>query len=440
MRNTLFAAALVLMIAGAASAEDGTITVKKGVLTIGGYVQTGYYMSSDKTTTLTFDSTGAQTSSKETTLDTNTFKARRMRAKLSSTIIDKIVGGVFEYDFAASSLQDGYFWVSPQWEPLTVQIGRTKLPWMNEYLTSSAELSFVDRSLVADKWSYEFDYGMKLDLKAPIDDKNKVLAGFMYSNGYDPTGLIQATDKDTELDTIASKASGTTYVLDAKSKETDLKDIAFRLGYAGTVAEGLSINLGGGIMMNKATLLDTTSASASSPKVTYTELERQPITADLGINWATAKDSGLSVFASYTMDTKKKLVNTYELDETDPTLTTLATVETNDEMTGIMGGLTYLFGIDGAPLLTGLEPAVRYASYTDNTEVTTAGITNKTNDQTITQITGGLNLYMAKHNAKWQINYVMQNQEDAPYMSNGTKLDPNKKDTSKIQIQFQVKF
>jgi hypothetical protein len=441
MKQFLYTMVAILLIATFAAAEENA-TVKTGALQIGGYIQAGYYSQSDKTTPPVGDST---------TVNSDTFKARRVRAKISSTIVDKIVGGVFEYDFVSSfnstvsgssataavtGIQDAYFWFSPQCEPLTLYIGRVKLPWMQEYLTSSSELLWVDRSIVADKFKYEFDYGLKLDLKAPVAEGHKVLAGLMYSNGYNTTAGIQPTDSDTVAKEVTSMEDPTnpgTYIYDKKnSEEKDLKDIAARLGWDGKINDDFSIMLGAGVMMNKATKFDSGSTSSPDPKVTT--VERQPITADLTLKVV----KNLTVLGSYTMDTKKETIDQYSLDSATGDIS-MATTENKYDLTGMMGGIAYNIPIEGAPILTGLEPAVRYASYDEQKDVTAAGVTNTASKTNITQIASGLNFYCLKHNAKLQINYVMQNQKETPY-SGGVAGDETKKDTSIIQAQFQVKF
>jgi hypothetical protein len=446
MNKFLFTLVAILLIATFAPADEGDVTVKTGTLQIGGYIQTGYYSTSEETTPPVGDST---------TINTDTFKARRVRAKLSSTIIDKIVGGAFEYDFvsainstvggtstaptysaALTGIQEAYFWMSPQFEPLQLIIGRTKLPWMQEYLNSSSELLWVDRSIVADKFSFEFDYGLKLDLKAPVADGHKVLAALMYSNGYSTSSGLQPTDFDSVAKEVTSKEDPDnpgTFIYDKKtSEEKDLKDLAFRLGWDGKLSEDFSIMLGAGVMMNKATKFDAGSTTAPDPKVTT--LEHQPITADLTLKAI----KNLTVLGAYTMDTKKETIDQYALDDTTGDVS-FATTENKYDLSGMYGGIAYNFPVEGAPILTGVEPAVRYAMYDEQKDVTAAGVTNTASKTNITQIAGGLNLYCLKHNAKLQINYVMQNQKDTPY-SGGVAGDETKKDTSKIQAQFQVKF
>ncbi len=445
MNKFLFTLVAILVIATFAPADENA-TVKTGTLQIGGYVQTGYYSQSEKTTPPVGDST---------TVNSDTFKARRVRAKLSSTIIDKIVGGVFEYDFvsainstvggtstaptytaALTGIQEAYFWVSPQYEPLQLIIGRTKLPWMQEYLTSSGELLWVDRSIVADKFNYEFDYGLKLDLKAPVADGHKVLAALMYSNGYSTSSSIQPTDLDNVALKVTSKedpANPGSFIYDSKTAdEKDLKDLAFRLGWDGKLSDDFSIMVGAGVMMNKATKFDAGSTASPDPKVTITE--RQPITADLTVKLI----KNLSVLGAYTMDSKKETIDQYSLDDATGDIS-FATTENKYDLSGMFGGLAYNIPIEGAPILTGLEPAVRYAMYDESKDVTAAGVTNTASKTNITQIAGGVNFYMLKHNAKLQINYVMQNQTDTPF-SGGVAGEDTTKDTSKIQAQFQVKF
>lgn len=441
MNKFLLTLVAIMMVATFAPAEEN-VTVKAGTMQLGGYFQTGYYTSSEETTPPVGDST---------TVNSDTFKVRRARVKFSTTIIDKIVGGALEYDFssaisstvsgttasaALTGINEAYFWFSPQFEPLTLYIGREKLPWMQEYMTSSSELLWVDRSIVADKFNYEYDYGLRLDLKTPVAEGHKVLAGLMYSNGCSVTGGLQPTDSDTIAKEVTSEEDPDdpgTYIYDNKtSEQKDLKDIAFRLGWDGKLSDDFSIMLGAGVMMNKATKFDAGSTSSSDPKVTT--VERQPITADLTVKLM----KNLTLLGSYTMDTKKETIDQYSLDDTTGDVS-FATTENEYTISGMYGGLAYNFPIEGAPILTGLEPAVRYAMYDDSKDVTAAGTTNTASETSITQIAGGLNFYMLKHNAKFQLNYVMQNQKDTPY-SAGVAGDDTKKDTSKIQAQFQVKF
>ncbi len=441
MNKFLFTLVAILVIATFAPADEN-VTVKAGTMQLGGYIQTGYYTSSEETTPPVGDAT---------TVNTDTFKVRRARAKLSSTIIDKIVGGALEYDFSSAisstvsgtsatasltGLNEAYFWFSPQLEPLTLYLGREKLPWMQEYLTSSSELLWVDRSIVADKFNYEFDYGLRLDIKAPVAEGHKVLANLMYSNGYSVSGGLQPTDSDTIAREVTSEEDPDnpgTFIYDNKTAEQkDLKDIAFRLGWDGKLSDDFSIMVGAGVMMIKDTKFDGGSTTAPDPKVTT--IERQPITADLTIKLI----KNLSVLGSYTMDSKKETIDQYSLDATTGDVS-FATTENEYTLSGMFGGLAYNIPVEGAPILTGLEPAVRYAMYDESKDVTVAGTTNTASETSITQIAGGVNFYMLKHNAKLQINYVMQNQTDTPF-SGGVAGEDTTKDTSKIQAQFQVKF
>ncbi len=120
MRITIAALAVFVILCGTALAveENQGITVGTGMLKIGGYLQTGFIMISEKVSTPQYNTDptspdfGAFTQYHEVTTDTNTFRVRRARVKLSSEIIEKIVGGVMEYDFVDSSIKDVDFWFS----------------------------------------------------------------------------------------------------------------------------------------------------------------------------------------------------------------------------------------------------------------------------------------------------------------------------------------
>jgi hypothetical protein len=438
MRITIAALSVFVILCGTALAveENQGITVGTGMLKIGGYLQTGFVMISEKVSTPQYDTDGTYTGDHSVTTDTNTFRVRRARVKLSSEIIEKIVGGVMEYDFVDSSIKDLYFWFSPQWEPFKLLVGREKLPWMQENITSSAELTWIDRSIVADKFGHEYDYGLRLDLNYPLNDMNNLMLGLMYSNGYGVTGAEQSTDFDSDVDEV-SVSGGT---MTATSKRTDLKDIAFRAAWNGKFNDDFSLGIGAAIMMNKATNFDLASTS-------LTTVESQPITADVNLKY-----TALSIVGSYTMDTHKNTTDVYQIDPTTPDAFVINTGEVKDELNGMMAGASYAFPIDGPPILTAIEPAVRYASYTDKQSLSaTAGgvsISHNTQDDEITQIAAGLNFLMEKHNAKFQLNYVLQNEKISPYaasdptdpQSTWTKKEATKIDDGKIQLQFQVKF
>ncbi len=307
---------------------------------------------------------------------------------------------------------------------------------MLENITGASELTWVDRSIVAERFGHEYDYGLRLDLNYPLNDMNNLLVGLMYSNGYGVTGAEQATDFDTDVDEITVTGGNLT----ATSKRTDLKDIAARVAWAGKFNEDFNMMIGAAIMMNKATNFDLASTTLST-------VESQPITADL-----TLKYTQLNVVGSYTMDTHKNTSDFYTVDPTNPDAYIIATGELSDELSGMMGGASYAFNIEGTPILTAIEPAVRYASYTDKQKLdATAGgvsVSHSTTDDEVTQIAAGLNFLMEKHNAKFQLNYVLQNEEITPYApadptnpdSAWEAKEPTKIDDGKIQFQFQVKF
>ncbi len=444
MRITIAALSVFIILGGTALAveENQGITVGTGMLKIGGYLQTGYVSISEKVSTPQYNSDptdpdfGAFTEYKDVTTDTNTFRVRRARVKLSSEIIEKIVGGVMEYDFVESGIKEVYFWFSPQWEPFKLLIGREKLPWMQENITSTADLTWVDRSIVAEKFGHEYDYGLRLDLNYPLNDMNNLLVGLMYSNGYGITGAEQSTDFDSDVDSI-TVTGGT---MTATSKRTDLKDIAFRAGWNGKFNDDFNLGIGAAIMMDKATNFDLTTLSLNT-------VESQPITADVALKY-----TALNVVGSYTMDAHKGTNDVYMVDPTNPDAYLTTTSELKDDVAGMMAGASYAFAIEGTPMLTAIEPALRYASYTDKQKLDvtspSGSLSHNTQDDEITQIAVGLNFLMEKHNAKFQLNYVLQNEKVTPYapsdptdpQSSWMSTEPTKTDDGKIQFQFQVKF
>jgi hypothetical protein len=443
MRITVAILTVIMLCSlGWAVEENQGITVGTGMLKIGGYLQTGYVMVSEKVSTPQYitDPTdpdfGAYTGDQTVTTDTNTFRVRRARVKLSSEIIEKIVGGVMEYDFVDSGIKEVYFWFSPQWEPFKLLIGREKLPWMQENITSAGELTWIDRSIVADKFGHEYDYGLRLDLNYPFNDMHRIMVGLMYSNGYGVTGTEQPTDFDSDIDMITV----TNGIITATSKRTDLKDIAFRAAWNGKFNDDFNMGIGAAIMMNKATNFDVTSHILNT-------VESQPITVDVALKY-----TQLNVVGSYTMDTHKNTGDLYEVDPNDANAYIITTSEWKDEVNGMMGGASYAFPIEGTPILTAIEPALRYATYTDKQTLSVTApagsLSHNTQDDEISQIAVGLNFLMEKHNAKFQLNYVIQNEKLTPYApddptdpdSPWVTKEPTKTDDSKIQLQFQVKF
>lgn len=424
LRTILVLFAAMLFTSAIAADTAGSISIAKGALTLGGYVQAGFFLTSEKFT--------PSDGTKPTTSDLmNNFTLRRARLRLSADIAEKIAGGILEYDFAGASVVEGYGWVSPEWEPMRIAAGKLTIPWSQELLTSTRELIWVDRSLLYDYFAIGCDYGLRMMVDAPLDDQNRFKLGLMVSNGYDLDGALQLTDNDTKLDAIYIQSGE----LIPTTSRTDLKNVTGRVGWEGKLNDELTLGFGAAFMLAQASQFDNETNTLSTK-------EHLPITTDF-----TAKYTGMTVLGSFAMDTSKSNDKLYTIDALDPTSWIVSETALKDEVIGFSFGVAYLLPVDGITLLTAVEPAVRYSALTDKQDITITGTTNKNLDRVINQVSGGVNLILDANYAKLQLNYVMQDQKDYPYAPDAA--DPtaawvrqNADHTldNKVQAQLQIGF
>ncbi len=79
--------------------------------------------------------------------DTDTFRVRRARPKLSGHIFSKKIQYVFEYDISSNKLLEGSIQFACS-DELKYKIGQYYVPFSLENVTSSSNLQFVDRSII----------------------------------------------------------------------------------------------------------------------------------------------------------------------------------------------------------------------------------------------------------------------------------------------------